>query len=72
MIRAFVIAFAVATIPPFMGVFFATRQLTHLTPHDVFGIVFWLGFSIHLISAEVWIDYTRVPASNLASEDRLH
>jgi uncharacterized membrane protein len=59
MIRAFAIAFAVATIRPIMGVFFATSRLTHLTPHDFFGIAFWLGFTIHLIAAEVWINYTR-------------
>lgn len=59
MIRAFAIAFAVATIRPIMGVFFATSRLTRLTPHDFFGIAFWLGFTIHLIAAEVWINYTR-------------
>lgn len=59
MIRAFAIAFAVATIRPIVGLFFATRSLTHLTPHDFFGIAFWLGFTIHLIAAESWINYTR-------------
>lgn len=51
-----------------MGVFFATRGITHLTPHDFFGIAFWLGFTLQLIAAEIWINYTRpyqkpVPAS---------
>jgi hypothetical protein len=64
MIRAFAIAFAVATIRPIMGIFFATRSLTHLTPHDFFGIAFWLGFTIHLIAAEAWINYTR-PAEEM-------
>lgn len=59
MIRAFAIAFAVATIRPIVGIFFATRSLTRLTPHDFFGIAFWLGFTIHLIAAESWINYTR-------------
>ncbi len=59
MIRAFAIALAVATIRPIVGVFFATRSLTHLTPHDFFGTAFWLGFTMHLIAAEVWINYTR-------------
>ncbi|MBV9498365.1 MAG: DUF2306 domain-containing protein [Acidobacteriaceae bacterium] len=59
MIRAFAIGLAVATIRPIVGVFFATRRLTHLTPHDFFGTAFWLGFTMHLIAAEIWINYTR-------------
>jgi uncharacterized membrane protein len=63
MIRAFAIGLAVATVRPIVGVFFATRSLTQLTPHEFFGIAFWLGFTIHLIAAEVWIDYTRPRAT---------
>jgi uncharacterized membrane protein len=59
MIRAFSIGLAVATIRPIVGAFFATRRLTHLTPHDFFGAAFWLGFTMHLIAAEIWINYTR-------------
>jgi uncharacterized membrane protein len=59
MIRAFAIGLAVATIRPIMGAFFATRNITHLTPHDFFGTAFWLGFTTHLIAAEIWINYTR-------------
>ena len=59
MIRAFAIGLAVATIRPIMGVFFATRSLTHLTPHDFFGTAFWLGFTVQMIAAEIWINYTR-------------
>jgi uncharacterized membrane protein len=70
MIRAFAIAFAVATIRPIMGVFFATSRLTHLTPHDFFGIAFWLGFTIHLIAAEVWINYTRSVVAHASSVPR--
>jgi hypothetical protein len=33
--------------------------VTHLTPAEFFGIAFWLGFTIHLIAAEAWINYTR-------------
>lgn len=62
MIRAFAIALAIATIRPIMGIFFATSRLTHLTPHEFFGIAFWLGFSIHLVAAEAWINYTRARA----------
>ncbi len=32
---------------------------THLEPRDFFGIAFWLGFVIHSIGAEAWIDCTR-------------
>jgi uncharacterized membrane protein len=63
MIRAFAIGLAVATIRPIVGAFFATRILTHLTPRDFFGTAFWLGFTIHLIAAEIWINYTRPPVS---------
>ncbi len=59
MIRAFAIGLAVATIRPIVGVFFATRRLTHLTRHDFFGTAFWLGFTLQLIAAEIWINYTR-------------
>lgn len=69
MIRAFAIAFAVATIRPIMGVFFATSRITHLTPHDFFGIAFWLGFTIHLIAAEAWINHTRPGMATAITRD---
>ncbi|MCB0166600.1 MAG: DUF2306 domain-containing protein [Anaerolineae bacterium] len=56
MIRAFAIGLAVATIRPIIGLFFAVSTLS---PHEFFGIAFWLGFTIHLIAAEVWINTTR-------------
>jgi uncharacterized membrane protein len=59
MIRAFAVGFAVATIRPIVGIFFATSRLTHLTPHDFFGTAFWLGFTIQFMVAESWINYTR-------------
>ena len=46
----------IATIRPIVGIFFATRRLS---PHEFFGIAFWIGFTLHLILAEVWINYTR-------------
>lgn len=61
MIRAFAIGLTVATIRPIVGLFFATRNLTHLTPHQFFGTAFWLGFTLHLIAAETWINLTRPP-----------
>jgi uncharacterized membrane protein len=60
MIRAFSLGLAVATIRPIVGAFFATQGLTRLTPPEFFGIAFWIGFTIHLIAAEAWINHTRV------------
>jgi uncharacterized membrane protein len=59
MIRAFAIGLAVATIRPIIGAFFATSPFTHLTPQQFFGIAFWVGFTLHLVTAEIWINYTR-------------
>jgi uncharacterized membrane protein len=55
MIRAFSVGLAVATIRPIIGVFFATTRLSGLTPHEFFGIAFWIGFVLHLMAAEAWI-----------------
>jgi hypothetical protein len=59
MIRAFAIGLAVTTTRPIVGIFFATSSLTGLTPKDFFGTALWIGFTIHLIAAEVWINRTR-------------
>jgi uncharacterized membrane protein len=59
MIRAFALGLAVATVRPIVGAFFATRALTNLTVQEFFGIAFWLGFTLHMIAAEIWINYTR-------------
>ena len=56
MIRAYAIALAIATIRPIIGAFFAARRLS---PHEFFGIAFWIGFTVHLIAAEVWLSHTR-------------
>jgi uncharacterized membrane protein len=58
MIRAYAIGLGVATVRPIVGVFFATSRITHLTPHDFFGIAFWLGFMISIATAEAWIRFT--------------
>ncbi len=60
MIRAFSIGLAVATIRPIMGIFFATSRFSGLTPHEFFGIAFWIGFVLHLIAAEAWIRATQL------------
>ncbi|MGF7039614.1 DUF2306 domain-containing protein [Mucilaginibacter lappiensis] len=59
-IRAYSIGLAVATIRVINGVFFATSRFTGLTPHEFFGIGFWIGFVIHLVVAEFWISKTRL------------
>ena len=59
MLRAFAVGLAIATIRPINGIFFATSRLTHLTPQEFFGTAFWIGFTVQLIAAEVWINYTR-------------
>ena len=59
MIRAFSLGLAVATVRPIVGAFFATQGFTGLIPSEFFGIAFWLGFTMHLIAAEAWINHTR-------------
>jgi uncharacterized membrane protein len=61
MIRAYAIGLAVATIRPIIGVFFATSRFTGLTPYEFFGTGFWIGFVLHLVIAEAWINHTRKP-----------
>jgi hypothetical protein len=56
MIRAYGVGLGVATTRPIVGAFFATRRVT---PHEFFGIAFWLGFTITFLAAEWWVDYTR-------------
>lgn len=67
MIRTFAIGLAVATIRPIVGMFFA---LTNLSPQEFFGTAFWLGFTLHLVLAEIWINYTR-PRSSARTEVRM-
>lgn len=56
MIRAFGVALGVATTRPIVGAFFASGRLT---PHEFFGTAFWLGFTLTLLGAEVWIHHTQ-------------
>ena len=56
MIRTFALGLAVATIRPIIALFFA---FSHQPPQIFFGTAFWLGFSLHAIAAEVWINFTR-------------
>src|SRR5215469_1305421 len=56
MIRMYGVGLGVATTRPIVGMFFAFRRLT---PHEFFGIAFWLGFTTTFLVAEYWVDYTR-------------
>lgn len=56
MIRAFGVALGVATTRPIVGAFFAAGKLS---PREFFGTAFWLGFTLTLLAAEVWIHYSR-------------
>jgi uncharacterized membrane protein len=60
MIRAFSIGLAIGTIRPIMVLFFA---FSGLPPQVFFGAAFWIGFTLHLVAAEVWINYTRISFS---------
>ena len=60
MIRAYGVGLGVATTRPIVGMFFAARRMT---PHEFFGIAFWLGFTITFLAAEAWVDYTRYHAA---------
>lgn len=55
LLRAIAVLLGIATTRPVMGVFFATSRVTHLTPHQFFGIAFWIGFSINTLVFEFWL-----------------
>lgn len=46
---------------PIMGTFFAAtvRRGHRPDPHEFFGTAFWIGFTLQMIAAEIWINYTR-------------
>jgi hypothetical protein len=56
MIRAFGVSLGIATTRPIVGIFFAARRLSL---DEFFGTAFWLGFTLTLLGAETWIQYTR-------------
>src|SRR5229473_8444467 len=62
MIRGYAIGLAVATIRPIMGTFFAAALLHGHAPEprEFFGTAFWIGFTLQMIAAEIWINYTRL------------
>ncbi len=56
MIRGFAIGLAIASMRPLVGLFLV---FSGLQIREILGIVFWLAFTIHLLTAEVWINWTR-------------
>ena len=56
MIRAFSVGLAVGTIRPIIALFFA---FSGLPPQTFFGTAFWIGFTLQLLAAEIWINSTR-------------
>ena len=67
MIRGYAIGLAVATIRPIMGTFFAAALMRgHMPePREFFGTAFWIGFTLQMMAAEMWINYTRPAAAAL-------
>ncbi|HKV25318.1 MAG TPA: DUF2306 domain-containing protein [Candidatus Acidoferrum sp.] len=65
MIRGYAIGLAVATIRPIIGAFFAVSVARgHVPdPHEFFGTAFWIGFTLQMMAAEAWINYTRPTAA---------
>jgi uncharacterized membrane protein len=65
MIRGYAIGLAVATIRPIMGTFFAAALMRghRPEPREFFGTAFWIGFTLQMIAAEIWINYTRPGAT---------
>jgi uncharacterized membrane protein len=63
MIRAYAVTLGVAATRPIVGMFFGFRRLT---PHEFFGIAFWLGFTITFLAGEAWIDYMRYSSTAVA------
>lgn len=64
LIRSVVILLGIATTRPVMGLFFATRTLTHLSPQQFFGIAFWIGFSINWTIIEIWLHNNLQPVKS--------
>jgi len=55
MTRGIAVLLGIATTRPVMGVFFATRSITHLSFNQFFGIAFWIGFTSTYIAGEAWL-----------------
>jgi hypothetical protein len=47
-----------------MATFFAAAVLRghRPEPHQFFGTAFWIGFTLQMMAAEIWINYTKPSA----------
>src|SRR6266851_4201811 len=65
MIRGYAVGLAVATIRPIMAMFFAAALIGGHAPEpkEFFGTAFWIGFTLQMIAAEIWVNYTRPTAA---------
>ncbi len=70
MIRGYAIGLAVATIRPIMAAFFAAALMRGQAPEprEFFGTAFWIGFTLQMMAAEIWVNYTRVSAAATLAE----
>ena len=66
LLRAVAILLGIGTTRPVMGIFFATARATHLTPHQFFGVAFWIGFSINTLAMELWLRRHRPQTEEMA------
>jgi hypothetical protein len=66
LLRAYAVGLAIATVRPIMALSFA---FFGLKPQEFLGIAFWIGFSLHAIVAEAWIQSTRERAQAKSSLD---
>jgi Predicted membrane protein (DUF2306) len=62
LLRAYAVGLAIATVRPIMALSFV---FFGLKPQTFLGTAFWIGFSLHAIVAEAWIQSTRNPAKFL-------
>jgi len=58
LLRAYAVGLAIATVRPIMALSFV---FFGLKPETFLGTAFWIGFSLHAITAEVWINLKRTP-----------
>jgi hypothetical protein len=56
LLRAYAVGLAIATVRPIMALSFVFFRLK---PQTFLGTAFWIGFSLHAIIAEVWINRKR-------------
>jgi hypothetical protein len=59
LLRGYAVGLAIATVRPIMALSFV---FFGLKPQTFLGTAFWIGFSLHAMMAEVWINLKRNPA----------